>query len=101
MKLKPEFEIVRVADDYTLIPLGEQMEQFCGTVVLNEVSAFLLKLMKDDVSKEELIRALTAEYEVDDETAQADVEEALAKMTQSCRMDSKFALYSSLIDATL
>ena len=82
MKLKPEFEIVKVADDYTLIPLGEQMEQFNGTVVLNEVSAFLLNLMKNDVSKEELVRALTAEYEVDDETAQADIEEALAKMTE-------------------
>ena len=82
MKLKPEFEIVKVADDYTLIPLGEQMEQFNGTVVLNEVSAFLLNLMKNDVSKEELVRALTAEYEVDEETARADVEKALSKMTE-------------------
>ena len=82
MKIKPEFELVNVADDYMLIPVGEQMEQFKGTVVLNEVSAFLLNLMKNDISKEELINSLTKEYEIDHVTAQGDVEKTLKKMME-------------------
>ena len=41
MKLESGFEIVNIADDYMLVPVGDQMEQFNGTVVLNDVSAFL------------------------------------------------------------
>ncbi len=55
MKIKPEFELINIADDYMLIPVGNQVEQFNGTVILNKVSAFLLELMKKDISKEELI----------------------------------------------
>ncbi len=82
MKIKSGFEIVNVADDYMLVPVGDQMEQFSGTVVLNEVSAFLLGLMKNDISKEELIKALTAEYDVDEDTARADVDKTLEKMIE-------------------
>ena len=82
MKIKPEFEIVNVADDYMLIPVGEQMEQFNGTVILNEVSAFLLGLMKTDISKEELVSSLIREYDVDPDVAQKDVESTLEKMNR-------------------
>lgn len=80
MKLAPDFEIVHFADEYILTPLGAQMDRFNGTVVLNEVSAFLMEKMKTDVTKEELVRLLTEEYEVDPDTAQADVEKAIEEM---------------------
>lgn len=82
MKIKPEFEIINVADDYMLIPVGEQMEQFNGTVILNEVSAFLLGLMKTDISKEELVSSLVKEYDVDPDVAQKDVESILETMNR-------------------
>ena len=83
MKIKPEFEIVNVADDYMLVPVGDQIEQFNGTVVLNEVSAFLLNQMRTDVSKEELISALISEYDVEEDVAREDVEKTLAKMIET------------------
>ena len=78
--MKENFEIVKVADDYMLVPVGDQMDKFCGTVVLNEVSAFLLEKMKTDRTVEELISFLMNEYLVEDKTAQTDVLSALEKM---------------------
>ncbi len=80
MKIKADFEVVNVAGDYMLVPVGDQMEQFKGTVVLNEVSAFLLDKMKEEVTKEELVQFLLDEYEVDPVIADTDVEKVLEDM---------------------
>ena len=80
MRLAPEFEIVNIADDYMLVPVGSQMEKFNGTVVLNDVSAFLLEQLKTDRTKEELVRLLMETYDVDTAAAQADVDMAIEKM---------------------
>lgn len=80
MKLANGFEIVNVVDDYMLVPVGEEMEKFNGTVVLNEVSAFLLEKMKNDVTEAELVKYLMEEYDVDKSQAQTDVENVLKEM---------------------
>ena len=80
MKRTPNFELVNVADDYILVPLGDQMEKFNGTVVLKEVSAFLLEKLESDLTIKELVRLLLDEYDVDFDTAQADVEKAVEEM---------------------
>lgn len=80
MKVAPNFEMVKIADDYMLIPVGDQMDAFNGTVVLNDVSAFLLEKMKNDMSEDELVRLTTEEFDVDFETAQADVKMVLDEM---------------------
>ena len=80
MKIKPGFEVTNAADDYMLVPLGDQVEQFNGVVVLNEVSAFLLENMQSDITSEKLAALLTDAFEVDLATAQADVNTALEKL---------------------
>ena len=80
MKIKNNFEVVKIADDYTLLPAGEQIETFNGLIVLNEVSAFLREKLKKDLSKEELVNLLINEYEVDIDTAKADVDRMVEEM---------------------
>ena len=80
MKRTPEFEIVNIADDYMLVPVGSQMEKFNGTVVLNDVSAFLLEQLKTDRTKEELVGLLMDTFDVDIDAARADVDTAIEKM---------------------
>lgn len=82
MKLKEGFEIVEIAGDYMAIPTGENMATFGGNVVLNEVSAFLLKQMKQNVSKEDLVDLMLNEYEVDRETVSADIDEIITTFTK-------------------
>lgn len=82
MKLKNGFEIVKIVDDYMLVPVGDQMEQFNGTVVLNEVSAFLLEKMKDDITEEELLKYVIDEYDVDEERARKDIADTIKQMIE-------------------
>ena len=80
MKIEPNFEIVQIADDYMLVPVGDKIEQFNGTVVLNEVAAFLVGKMKTDITEEQLIDLVMEEYEVDKETAKEDIEKVILDM---------------------
>ena len=82
MKIKPDFQIVQMANDYMLVPTGDQIDSFNGTVILNEVSAFLLDQMKEDLEKEDLVERLLMEFDVDPATAREDVDAAVEKMKQ-------------------
>lgn len=80
MKIKQNFEIVNFADDYMLVPIGNQIDSFNGTVILNEVSSFLINILKVDTTTEELIQYLVNEYDVDLKTAQSDVNTVVEKL---------------------
>ena len=89
MKLKKGFEIVNVAGDYMLVPVDDQIDIFNGTVILNEVSAFMLNKLKHGVDKKELIRLLMDEYGIDSLVAKTDVEEAIKKMLKIGMIDEE------------
>ena len=80
MRIKPDFELVNIAGDFLLIPVGDQIDRFNGTVVLNEVSAFLINKLKTEIDRDDLVSLLIMEYGIDSKTAQEDVDEALEKM---------------------
>ena len=82
MKLKPDFQIVQMANDYMLVPTGDQIDSFNGTVILNEVSAFMLNQLKEDLEKEDLVERLVMEFDVESATAREDVDVAVEKMKQ-------------------
>ena len=82
MKLKPDFQIVQMANDYMLVPTGDQIDSFNGTVILNEVSAFILNQLKEDLEKEDLVERLVMEFDVDPATAREDVDVAVEKIKQ-------------------
>ena len=82
MKLKPDFQIVQMANDYMLVPTGDQIDSFNGTVILNEVSAFILNQLKEDLEKEDLVERLVMEFDVESATAREDVDVAIEKMKQ-------------------
>ena len=78
MKLKEGFEIVVVSGDYLALPTGDNIASFSGSVVLNEVSAALLKeLGRRECTKEDLLAMLLNEYEVEQETARRDLDNIL------------------------
>ena len=82
MKLKPDFQIVQMANDFMLVPTGDQIDSFNGTVILNEVSAFILNQLKEDLEKEDLVERLVMEFDVESATAREDVDAAVEKMKQ-------------------
>ena len=78
MKLKKDFVVYNMADEYMLIPTGDQMASFGGTVVLNDVSAFILEQMKEEhKTEDQLAVTLIETYDVDEATAKMDLTDVL------------------------
>lgn len=76
MKRRKNLKVLEIAGDYLLVPIGDAAPSG-GTIVLNEVSAFLLRAMETDISQNQLLEKLLAEYAVDRDTAARDLERIL------------------------
>lgn len=80
MKVKEGFVLREVVDEYLVMPTGAQMKSFEGAIVLNEPSAFLWNKMQSNVTRTEMVEALLAEYDVDEETARRDTDALIEKL---------------------
>lgn len=80
VKAKAGFILRHIMDEYMLMPTGENISKFNGTVLLNGVSAFLWEKLQSPVSREDLLTALLDEYEVDEATAVRDLDTLLEKL---------------------
>ena len=82
MKIKDGFVLRNVIDEHMIMPTGENIAEFTGAVVLNEVSAMLYKLLEKSTSREDLLTAMLNQYDVDEETASTDLDEILETFEQ-------------------
>lgn len=80
MKIKEGFVLRNVMDEFIVMPTGDNIAKFDGAVVLNEVSAFIYKLLETEMSREDLLIAILNEYDVDEATASADLDALLNKL---------------------
>ena len=80
MKIKKDFVLRKVADSYVVVPVNKLTLDFNGIITLNETGAFLFERMQKGTSREDLIDALLAEYEVTPDKAAADVDIFIQKV---------------------
>ena len=75
MKIQPGFTLKEVADSFVIVPTGSNIVDFSAMITINETGAFLWECLKEDITMEELCDKMCAEYDVDRDTALADIEE--------------------------
>ena len=80
MKIKEGFIIREVGGEFIVVPIGEAGKEFHGMVKLNESGAFLWRFFCAEHTQEEAVKALTDEYDVDEETAKKDVAAFMATL---------------------
>lgn len=80
MKIKEGFVLRDVMDEYIVMPTGDNIAKFDGAVVLNEVSAFIYKLLETPMCRDDLLTAILNEFDVDEATASADLDALLDKL---------------------
>lgn len=74
MKAKKGFNLREVCGENIIVAEGEENIDFSNIISMNETSAYLWKnIQGKDFSCEDLVKLLTAEYEVDEATALSDV----------------------------
>ncbi len=84
MKLKDGFVLRQVGGAYVVVAVGLQTLDFKGMIRLNETGAFLWeKLAGAECSEPDLVAAMTAEYDVDEATAAADVHAFVNSLTEA------------------
>lgn len=75
MKIDKTFVLRQIAGEYVILPTGTTTLQFNGMITVNEQGVFLWEQLCRGATFEELVDAMLDEYDVDRDTAAADVEE--------------------------
>lgn len=74
MKIKENFVMQELADEYIVIPVGEAADKLHGVIRLNTSGAFIWKMLSEkDITKEELIEELCTAFSVDRTIAADDI----------------------------
>ena len=78
MRLKYAFETMELDDQIVAVPVGDGSEEFHGVVKLNETAADIFNLLKEDISEEAIVEAMTEIYDAPKEALAADVRKCVA-----------------------
>ena len=83
MKIKDGFLLRKVGGQNVVVALGEASRDFNGMIRLNDTGVFLWQQLQQDVTEEQLLAALTAEYSVDPAQAKSDIAEFLSTLRKA------------------
>ena len=87
MKIKGNFVLKTVAGQSIVVPIGDAAITFNAMITLSESGKFLWENLLNDVTEDDLVKALLAEYEVSEDVARADTYEFLNKMREADLLD--------------
>lgn len=82
MKVKGNLILREIAGTWIIVPVGEMVVEFNGLMNLSESGAYLWKRLVEGAEMSELVFGLQSEYEVDEITAKADVEDFVAQLQE-------------------
>ena len=80
MRLKPDFITYQTEDETIVVPTGTGKGSFNGLMRLNETAAFVLSCLEDDISEDEIVERMLAEYDASPAEVRAGVAEVLASL---------------------
>lgn len=73
MKIREGFILRTVAGQNLIVPVGDNTMNFNAAIALNESAAFLWNCLTKETDEKELLTKLLNEYEIDEQTALADI----------------------------
>lgn len=83
LKATGDMILRKIAGENLLVPVGAAAQRLRGMINLNDSGLLLWEALQTDCTKEMLVDTLTAEYEVDRATAEADVQAFLDALEQA------------------
>ena len=75
MKLKPEFIAQNIEDTQFLVSVAQ--DGFSGIIRSNPTAAFIVDMLKEPVTQEEIVEAMCSKYDADREMIAGDVARVL------------------------
>ena len=87
MKISKEFILREIAGEYILVPVGKTALTFNGLVTVNEVSALIWGMLEKGSDVSTIVNGILDEYDVDEQTATADVLEFISYLKSNNIID--------------
>ena len=82
MKIKDDFYMKEVAGLSIVVATGDTVEDMNSMINLNETATFLWRQLENETTKEELIKKLTQEYDVDYKRASQSIDNFISKLDE-------------------
>ena len=82
MRINKEYVLREIAGDYIIIPVGATALEFNGLITVNEVGVTLWNMLQEEVTMEDLVQGVLAEYDVQEEVAREDIQEFLDELVK-------------------
>ena len=80
MKTNPDFVARKVGTEFVLVPVVRQTADLEGVYTLNAVGSLVWSCLADGTEMDGIVDRVVEEYEVDRDTALADVQELVAQL---------------------
>ena len=78
----PSIVTRKTGNEYVLVPITNNIADMHSVYTLNETGAFIWEQINGKRSVEEIIAVLTAEYDIDNKSAEADVFSFIENMSK-------------------
>ena len=82
MRISGDFIMREIAGEHILVPVGAAAARFNGLITMNEVGKYIVDLLSEEHTLQELVDKITGEYDVDAQTALTDAEAFLAQLRE-------------------
>lgn len=83
MKQNPDYIITDVADSHILVPVGKSAVNFNSIISLNDMGQTIWNLLEKEMTEDELLQSILAEYEVSAEQVRADIASFVSKLREN------------------
>lgn len=83
MRINGEYVLREIAGEFILVPIGNTAMEMNGMITLNEVGVFIWNKLKDECTREELLREILESFEIDEEHARSDLDEFLQQLEEA------------------
>jgi len=80
VKIKGTFVMRDIAGDIVIVPVGETALSYNGMITTTPTGAAIWKALESDCDMETLIQTILDRFDVDYETAEADIKEFLENL---------------------
>ncbi len=82
MRLNGKYKLRKVSDTYVVVKLGGSELNLSKLITVNETGAFIFEKLKNDISMDELVAAIVAEYDIDEEGARKAADTYVDKLVE-------------------
>lgn len=82
MTLKKGFTLRKIPGMSLVIPVGENINNYKGALMLNDTAALIFELIQSGLDREAIAERMTQQYDINIEKASADIDKTFALLIE-------------------